>query len=102
MSRPLTPATARDVSNVLDALEHLRAARRLLSAADCPAALPKVASAIKSTEGALRHVQRRYRASFTLPQVDGDGFLVIDDATATRDHYATTGESLKRAAPAAR
>lgn len=47
-----------------------------------PQALAKVASAIKSTEGALRHVERRLHAS--------------TDATATCEHYATTGESLKR------
>ena len=61
MARPLTTATAADVRGVLDALAALKVARAALTAAECPAALAKVQSAIKSTEGALRHVQRRYR-----------------------------------------
>lgn len=78
MSRPLTPATRLDVTRVMDALEMLRAVRARLADADCPAALAKVQSAIKSTEGALRHVQRRYRAGLpAAPLVDGDGFLLF-------------------------
>lgn len=78
MARPLNPASAADVTRVLDALEMLRAVRARLTAAECPAAVAKVASAIKSTEGALRHVQRRYR--------EGLGFepLIDADARATR------------------
>lgn len=59
MARPLAPARPHDVKHVSDALEMLRSARTRLAAAECPAALAKVQAAIKSTEGALRHVQRR-------------------------------------------
>lgn len=63
MARPLAPATANDVHNVAAALSDLRAARQRLSAAGCPSALASVQAAIKSTEGALRHVQRRADAT---------------------------------------
>lgn len=73
--------TRLDVVRVMDALAHLQNARDALAVADCPAALTRVRSAIKSTEGALRHVQRRYRAGLpTGPVVDADGFLVVDAA----------------------
>lgn len=59
MIRRLTPATAVDVLLVEAALFHLRRARRDLRLAGCPQAAAKVARAIKSTEGALRHAHRR-------------------------------------------
>ncbi len=58
MPRPLAPATARDVDDVRQALELLRLARSYLVETS-PNALARVQAAIKSTEGALRHVQRR-------------------------------------------
>lgn len=59
MARKLAPASADDVQNVQLALYHLRQARDHLKRANTPQAAAKVASTIKSTEGALRHVQRR-------------------------------------------
>lgn len=42
-----------------DALVYLRRARNDLRAAGCPKAAAAVRRAVKSTEGALRHAQRR-------------------------------------------
>lgn len=68
MARPLATATARDVARVETALQHLRAARDVLSgvakgdkAAEppiAPQALARISATIASTEGALRHVRR--------------------------------------------
>lgn len=88
MARKLQPATADDVTSVLDALANLRSARDRLAKAGATSALEAVRSAIKSTEGALRHVQRRYRETLDAQR--------REDVTTTREHYATTGESLKR------
>lgn len=83
MARPLAPASPNDVANVDLALARLRAARSALADTGAVQALAKVNAAIKSTEGALRHVARRARATAA-------------EAKATREHYTTTGESLKR------
>lgn len=73
MARPLIPATPREVYRVDSALYHLRQARDALTgrakgdkAAESPVApqaLERVNAAIKSAEGALRHVQRRADAT---------------------------------------
>lgn len=60
--RTLRPATAAHVAHVERALEYLAAARTHLAEADCPQALERVRSCIKSTEGALRHIERRAAA----------------------------------------
>jgi len=69
MARPLIPATPREVARVDSAIYHLRLARDLLSgaakgdkAAETPIApqtLARVQQAIKSADGAARHVERR-------------------------------------------
>lgn len=73
MARPLAPASPRDVARVDQALYHLKLARDLLTgratrdkAAESPIApqmLERVQAAIKSGDGALRHVERRLHAS---------------------------------------
>lgn len=55
----LRPATANDVAEVRYAVSLLREARDLLVSADCPQAARKVRRALKSAEGAERHVLRR-------------------------------------------
>lgn len=62
MPRRLAPASRLHVQKVESALALLREARGLLDEAGAPAALASVRAAIKSTDGALRHVQRRAEA----------------------------------------
>ena len=61
-ARKLKPATRYNVYDVGDALRCLMQARYYLQKADCPKALARVRAAISSTQGALRHVQRRAAA----------------------------------------
>jgi hypothetical protein len=57
--RTIRPATTDAFVKVDVAIGFLRSARTLLESADCPQALEKVRAAIKSAEGARRHVQHR-------------------------------------------
>ena len=52
-------ATWVDWGQAADALEHLRQARDLLKLTGCDKSVERVRSAIKSVEGALRHLDRR-------------------------------------------
>lgn len=61
--RKLRPATPRHGRRLLDAEMYLHEARKCLIDADCPGTLKKVRSAIKSAEGAKRHMERRRRLS---------------------------------------
>jgi hypothetical protein len=63
MARPLSPATPNDVANVQRALQLLRQARDCLADTGSPNALARVNLAISSTDGAVRHVQRRANAN---------------------------------------
>lgn len=58
MSRTLRIMTANDVLRIKAAIRRLSEARHLLAAAGVTQATDKVRSAIKSTEGALRHAMR--------------------------------------------
>ncbi|ESY35715.1 hypothetical protein NKK48_30235 [Mesorhizobium sp. C386A] len=55
----MTPATAHDALAALRAVQHLREARNLLKQIGAKKAVQKVRQAMKSAEGAERHVQRR-------------------------------------------
>jgi hypothetical protein len=55
----IAPASIADWNRVNRACELLREARDLLSKAKAPRATDKVRRALKSSEGALRHVQHR-------------------------------------------
>jgi hypothetical protein len=57
--RVLRPATTADVDRVRVAVLRLREAHRLLSDASAGKAAAAVRGAIKSAEGASRHVERR-------------------------------------------
>lgn len=57
--RPIRPASADTLKPISDAREHLRTARSLLRQAGTPQALRRVQATIRSTEGAVRHAQRR-------------------------------------------
>lgn len=59
MPRALQPATRADVQRVRLALAQLREARDNLRAAGAVLALARVNAALKSADGALRHVERR-------------------------------------------
>jgi hypothetical protein len=59
MARQLKPATRADVDHVRLAIHHLQVARDLLRQAGATAALSRVRAALKSAEGAQRHVERR-------------------------------------------
>ncbi len=57
--RTIRPATAIGLAQVGNALARLHQARRLLRDADCPRAVEAVSIAMKSVEGAQRHMRHR-------------------------------------------
>lgn len=57
--RRLAPAKPKAKRQIDEALQLLRRARKLLREAGAPNATQKVSYAINSTEGALRHCDRR-------------------------------------------
>ena len=59
MPRQLTPAGSADVQRVRRALTLLREARDLLRQAGAARTVERVQAAIKSADGAVRHVERR-------------------------------------------
>ena len=56
---PVRPATEVNLHNLELCIETLKAARSRCQAADCPSLKKKIHSAIKSAEGARRHLHRR-------------------------------------------
>lgn len=63
MPRQLRPATADQRARVTAVLIRLRAAREDAKAAGCPQLLDAIRHALKSADGARRHVQRRRNAT---------------------------------------
>lgn len=61
MARPIKPATAADVEAVGIACAMLREARNLLTRAGASRSADRVRRALKSAEGAGRHVAHRRR-----------------------------------------
>jgi alkylated DNA nucleotide flippase Atl1 len=61
--RPIAPATADDAATIAAATDKLREARDLLRLAGAPRAAKAVARALKSADGAGRHVAHRVRRS---------------------------------------
>jgi hypothetical protein len=59
MSNVICPATARNQTDLRIALELLKNARNHAHRARCPRTLKKIRSAIKSAEGAARHMHHR-------------------------------------------
>jgi hypothetical protein len=59
--RQIKPATQRDAAALAIALVLMRKARTELEAADCPKALAAIRNALKSAEGAQRHMLHRLR-----------------------------------------
>lgn len=59
MAHTLKPATIQQVADVRHAVELLRTSRNLLVSADCPRSAERVRLALKSAEGALRHIEHR-------------------------------------------
>ena len=57
--RPLKPGDAKTVAAVAEAIAHLRRARDLLHGAGAERAMARVRLALTSSEGALRHAERR-------------------------------------------
>ncbi len=57
--RTIRPATAIGLAQVGSALACLHKARRLLRDADCPRAVLAISIALKSVEGAQRHMRHR-------------------------------------------
>lgn len=64
MASPLQPASYADVRTAQQALEHLRFARDLLASVGAKKAAQRVRRAVASTDGAVRHIQRRHAAQF--------------------------------------
>lgn len=58
-TRKVRPATQRQGVDLAIVLERLRDARDLAKQAECPSTLKKIRSALKSAEGAQRHMTRR-------------------------------------------
>ena len=61
MTRPIKPATQDDVAKVARAVLLICEARDLLREAGSNKAADKAQSALKSAEGAKRHVEHRFR-----------------------------------------
>lgn len=59
MARAMRPATADDERAVVEAVAHLRAALGLLSSAGSARTCERVRAAIRSADGARRHVGHR-------------------------------------------
>lgn len=59
MARTLRHASHATVTHAMRALALLKQAREELAKADAPQALARVRAAITSTDGAVRHAQRR-------------------------------------------
>ncbi len=59
MPRKLKPATVLQRARLDLAITQLASVRKLIAEADCPRTLKKVENAIRSAEGARRHIQRR-------------------------------------------
>lgn len=57
--RRLRPATPEHQAQLLAALAALQTARDQIRGADCPNTLKKIRRALKSAEGAQRHMRRR-------------------------------------------
>ena len=57
--RRLRPATQEQHVDLKEAVSALRTARDRMRGADCPNALRKIRGALKSAEGAERHMRRR-------------------------------------------
>ena len=74
MSRVLRPATAEAGVHLEEVARCLRAARRHERAAACPATLRKLQSALKSAEGAKRHLARRLGAATAGPDASDRRF----------------------------
>ena len=55
----IKPATPKQAEKLQLAVDYLRHARNMLSDADCPQALDTARRALKSAEGAQRHMLRR-------------------------------------------
>lgn len=66
----IKPASMQQKNDVYIALQHLKRARVLLTRADCPNSVERVRGALKSTEGAYRHIGHRVRRS-EVPQTKG-------------------------------
>jgi hypothetical protein len=67
MARAIRPATPDDKAHLDQVMRCLKAARHHARLAACPATLRKIASAIKSAEGARRHLARRIDAALPFP-----------------------------------
>lgn len=64
MARKIKPATARQVSACLYAISLLKQARHALKVAGAVRTAAKVRSALRSADGALRHVKHRANISY--------------------------------------
>lgn len=82
-------ANYRQTQQVEMAISHLRRARDLLIEADSPQAAKKVRSALKSAEGAKRHVDHRFHRAIKAarPEPIGEipsGVIVFNDTELVR------------------
>lgn len=59
MAKKLRPATQAQRVHLNSAIDHLETARDLLKMADCPGPLKRVRAALKSADGARRHMRNR-------------------------------------------
>lgn len=61
--RSVKPASPADRDAVREAIDHLRSARHLLARSRAPRAAAAVRKALRSAEGAARHLDHRIRRS---------------------------------------
>ena len=61
MTRDIRPATDDQAIHPANAIKLLKKARGWMTAADCPRAMEALQAALKSAEGAQRHMRHRRR-----------------------------------------
>lgn len=59
----LRPATREQLAAARSAYEHLQCALRDCRTADCPQLAPRIQAALRSADGARRHIERRVMRS---------------------------------------
>ncbi len=81
MTRKIRPATIVEVGYVSSARCSLQEALQYLKLADCPQAAKAVRHALKSADGAYRHVWRRKRATAEREEHDAGNANATEAAT---------------------
>jgi hypothetical protein len=84
MPRSIKPATNDNAICLANAIKALKGAREWMQAADCPKAMEALRDALKSAEGAQRHMRHRLRRTDEMEATEAlDDFNYVG----SRHHY---------------